>query len=368
MRAKIKKEDLVYLFLELKGTHKIIGPKVSNNVIVLSEIDFEDLPLGYRDLQSQGSYKLIKSDESTMFGYSVSADSFKRFLNPPNVEILSFKTSKRGLSFKPLTYQGKPLAFFGIRSCDREALRLYDKVFLEGLERDFYYNSIRQNLILIALNCINPGDNCFCASISTGPEVKGSFDLLITELDDCLLIESGSSFGDRLIKVLPQESVNETHMTKKKLVLEKCMGMFKKKISFNKLPDLIYKNIENPRWQEIAKRDLECGNCTQVCPTCFCSTTYDSVMLNGISKKITEISGRKIRVWDSCFSRNFARVHGGNFRLSRKARYRHWFAHKLAYSLEQFSLPGCVGCGRCITWCPMGIDLTQELEGFSDGE
>jgi ferredoxin len=140
--------------------------------------------------------------------------------------------------------------------------------------------------------------------------------------------------------------------------------MMPKKISAGELPSLVYRNLEHPRWSDIAKRDLECGNCTQVCPTCFCNSSYDLMLLSGYVQKFQEFSGVHMRKWDSCFSRNFARVHGGNFRPSRRARYRQWMAHKLTYTPDQFGLPGCVGCGRCITWCPAGIDITEELEAL----
>lgn len=364
MISKIKKQDLEYLFSKLKKTHRVIGPKIVNDVIVLSDIDFDDIPVGYKDQQTAGSYRLAKSDESIMFGFSPGPDSFKRFLNPPKLEIFSFKASKKGFSITPMLNQEKPFAFFAMRACDREALRLYDRIFLEGVIKDPHYDMLRQNSLIIALNCVYPGDNCFCASIGTGPEVIEGYDLLITELNDYLLLESGSAEGDRIMNGLPHEQANDMDIAEKKSSLDRCRSKFKKTMRFNELPMLIYKNLEHQRWLDTADRDLECGNCTQVCPTCFCNSMYDSVLLNGISKKFSEISGQKIRVWDSCFSRNFARVHGGNFRLSRKARYRHWVAHKLAYCMEQFGLPGCVGCGRCITWCPVGIDITQELEAL----
>lgn len=364
MISKVKKQDLEYVFSELKKTHRIIGPKIENDVIILSEIDFADIPKGYKDQQSAGSYRLIKSDDSNIFGFSLGPDSFKRFLYPPYAELTTFKSSKKKISITPLLYNEKPFAFFGIRACDRAALKLYDRIFLEGVIRDPYYDSLRNNSLIIALNCIYPGDNCFCASIGTGPDVKEGYDLLITELSEAIVLESGSLAGDRIMKALPQERVSDIDILEKKSRLDNCRDMFKKTIKFNELPMLIYQNLEHQRWIDIAERDLECGNCTQVCPTCFCSSFFDSVELKGISKMFSDISGKKIRTWDSCFSRNFARVHGGNFRTSRKARYRHWFAHKLAYCMEQFGLPGCVGCGRCITWCPAGIDITQELEAL----
>jgi sulfhydrogenase subunit beta (sulfur reductase) len=149
---------------------------------------------------------------------------------------------------------------------------------------------------------------------------------------------------------------------KKKAGISRCREAMTKKMKTGDLPGLLYRNSEHPRWAEIAERDLGCGNCTMVCPTCFCNSSFDTVSVQAISSNLREFSGVRRRSWDSCFSKNFARVHGGNFRPSRRARYRHWMTHKLAYWIDQFGRPGCVGCGRCITWCPVGIDITRELE------
>lgn len=364
IKTTIKKQDLRFIISKLKKTHRVIGPKIDNNVIVLSEIDFDDLPQGYKDLQSAGSYRLNKINNSDIFSFSLGFDSFKRFLNPPYTEVATFKSSKKIFSMSPNLYNGNPFVFFGIRACDISALKLYDRVFLSNIIKDPYYTSLRNNVIIVAINCNEPTDNCFCTSTGTGPEVKEGYDLLITELEGSFLIESGSAIGNEIIKDILQDEVSDKDILEKKDRIKRCLKMFKKSIRFNELPTLVLQNLEHPRWHEIAERDLECGNCTQVCPTCFCSSTFDSIEIGGISKQFNEIQGSKIKVWDSCFSRNFARVHGGNFRISRRARYRQWFAHKLAYCIEQFGLPGCVGCGRCITWCPAGIDITQELEAL----
>jgi ferredoxin len=119
------------------------------------------------------------------------------------------------------------------------------------------------------------------------------------------------------------------------------------------LPELLKDQLEHPQWDDIAKRCLACANCTMVCPTCFCSTVED----------ITDLTGEhaeRWRRWDSCFSTDFTKIAGGNIRMSTKTRYRQWMTHKLSNWLDQFGTFGCVGCGRCITWCPAGIDITAE--------
>ena len=122
---------------------------------------------------------------------------------------------------------------------------------------------------------------------------------------------------------------------------------------------LLYENAEHPRWEQVAQRCLTCGNCTMVCPTCFCTTVEDTTNLAGDQAART-------RRWDSCFSLDFSYIHGGPVRSSTRARYRHWITHKFAAWIDQFGSSGCVGCGRCITWCPVGIDVTEEIRSLRE--
>jgi sulfhydrogenase subunit beta (sulfur reductase) len=125
------------------------------------------------------------------------------------------------------------------------------------------------------------------------------------------------------------------------------------------LPKMLYDNLDHRRWDEVAARCLSCANCTQVCPTCFCTTVEDTSNLKGTAAERT-------RVWDSCFVLDFSHVHGGNIRPSIRSRYRQWLTHKLGSWFDQFGILGCVGCGRCITWCPVGIDLTEEVKALRE--
>lgn len=363
---KLKKEHLSFLFGRLNESHRVIGPKIESGVIVLGEIDVHDIPVGYEDHQKAGSYRIAKGERPEIFSFSAGPDSVKRFLHPPVSEMFAFKRSGTSITITPPRREEKPLAFIGVRACDLSALKLYDRVFMEGLEKDQLYESLRRDSLVIALDCSYPGDNCFCHSMGTGPTVTDGFDMALTELDDSFLLDAGTVAGHRVLDGLPLEEARESDTGERAARTERCLGMMKKSIKADDLPGLIYRSFDHPRWTDIAARDLECGNCTQVCPTCFCNSRYDLVRLAGISPRSREISGARVRTWDSCFSRNFARVHGGNFRPSRRARYRQWMSHKLAYTIEQFGLPGCVGCGRCITWCPAGIDITMELEALRD--
>jgi sulfhydrogenase subunit beta (sulfur reductase) len=360
--SKIRKEDLRAIFDILGEGHTVIGQKVRNDTIVLEEIAYADIPAGVRVFEAAGKYRLEEQKDGNVFTFPPGPDSLKKFLHPASEELFTFRKSARNITVRNVAVGKQPLAFVGARACDIAAVRLLDKIFLEGPVRDQGYERRRRSAFIAAVNCALPGGNCFCDSMGTGPEATEGFDLAITELSGSFLVEAGSAEGEQVLDRLPREEAQEGDREEKRNVMARCRAMMQKTMKTGDLPGILYRNMEHPRWAEIAARDLECGNCTMVCPTCFCTSSFDAVPVSAVAGVQREWSGLKKRSWDSCFSKNFARVHGGNFRQSRRARYRHWMTHKLAYWIDQFGRPGCVGCGRCITWCPVGIDITRELE------
>lgn len=362
----IKKDTLRLLFDILKESYTVVGPIIRDSVVVLSPVDFDDIPFGNTDHQEPGIYRAGNVTSGIMFSFSIGPDSGKRFLFPPVHNLYDFTKSKTGISIRVPVKEETPMLLFGLRACDLAALRLLDKVFLEGPHSDPIYDYYRRSISVVAINCASPHSNCFCSSMDTGPEVKAGADITITELGESFLLEKGLTGRPDILKSLPGRTATEQDMDEKKSRIDQCGRMIKKRIETAELPMLLYRNLEHSRWQEVEDRCLSCGNCTQVCPTCFCNTGFDYLTVSGISKKPSAISGTRMRSWDSCFSANFARVHGGNFRPSARARYRQWMSHKLAYWIDQFGAPGCVGCGRCITWCPVGIDITEELRALKD--
>jgi ferredoxin len=192
----------------------------------------------------------------------------------------------------------------------------------------------------------------------TGPRATSGFDLALTEVLDTeqhyFLVEVGSTRGAAILHHVPHREAQPAHLAVAERIIASTAAQMGRSLDTTDIKDLLYRNLEHPRWDEVAARCLACGNCTMVCPTCFCTTVSD----------VTDLTGQhaeRWRTWDSCFTLDFSYVHGGSVRTSTKARYRQWLTHKLATWIDQFGTSGCVGCGRCITWCPVAIDITAEV-------
>ena len=198
-----------------------------------------------------------------------------------------------------------------------------------------------------------------------GPEVNGGFDLALTEIVDAerhvFVVEVGSERGARILDDIPHRVAEEHDIAQAHAVCERARNGMEKEIDTDGIKHLLYRNVDYARWEVIAQRCLNCANCTMVCPTCFCMTVEDVTDLTGEQAE-------RVRRWDSCFTQDFSYLHGGSVRMSGKSRYRHWMMHKLATWVDQFDSPGCVGCGRCIAWCPVGIDLTEEARALREND
>lgn len=353
----LEKQDLSRLLVLLKSDgFKVIGPRVREGAIVYDEIASEsDLPVGWIDQQEEGQYKLNKTDSRAFFGYTTAVQSWKRFLNP--ARHLLFRSRKKNGSFEVSRDDDSArYAFVGVRACELAAIAVQDRVFLSGPYLDPVYAAARKATLIIAVNCTRAGGTCFCASMKSGPKVTSGFDLALTELGepDCFLVEPGTQAGEDILSKLPHRRAKDDEIRRANELVQAAAQQMGRTLDTEGIQQLLYGNYENRRWDEVASRCLSCANCTMVCPTCFCSSVEDVTDLTGDTAE-------RWRRWDSCFNLDFSYIHGGTIRSTTKSRYRQWLTHKLATWIEQFGTSGCVGCGRCITWCPVGIDLTHEV-------
>jgi ferredoxin len=337
---------------------------VRDQAIVYDDIEsVDDLPRGWTDEQDGGHYRLARRADGALFGYAVGPHSWKRFLHPPRLRLWQAERDPGSTRLVPEDSSGERLAFIGVRACELHAIAIQDQVFLDGPYRDPHYQDRRAGAFIVAVNCVKAGGTCFCVSMNTGPKVEKGFDLALTEIigedQHDFLVEAGSDDGRSLVEEIPHRVATSRDIDAAQAVIARAAASMGREMRSDDVHELLLRNLEHPRWDDVASRCLSCANCTMVCPTCFCTTIDDTTDLSGNHAE-------RWRRWDSCFTLDFSYIHGGSVRASVRSRYRQWMTHKLATWFDQFGSSGCVGCGRCITWCPVGIDITEEVRAIRE--
>lgn len=340
--------------LRQSGYH-VVGPTVDQAAIVYGDIDhITQLPLGMTDEQAAGEYRLRATGRDTYFDFVVGPHSWKKYLFPSRQTVSLSIPTPDGWRFETPEDAPPAYAFLGVRACEIAAIRVQDRVFLEGAYVDEAYRRRRDPALIVAVNCTRSGSNCFCASMNTGPRCTDGFDLALTELNDGFAVEVGTIRGRSIIDACATRPATNEELAEADGVRQLALQQQSKRLETNGLPQMLMSNLQHPQWQDVGERCLSCTNCTMVCPTCFCCSVEEVPDLN------TGAVERQ-RQWDSCFHEEFSSLNGRPVRADTAARYRQWLTHKLATWHDQFGTSGCVGCGRCITWCPVGIDLTEEV-------
>jgi ferredoxin len=358
-KVVVDRQHLQELFATLaKQGYGIVGPTVRDGAIVYDTLNaVADLPQGWTDEQNGGAYRLKRRQDEALFGYVVGPHAWKKFLHLPVLRLWQAKRLNRGFQIAEEKPPAPKMAFLGVRPCELHAIAIQDKIFMNDKYPDPVYQARRENIFVVAVNCGQAGGTCFCVSMKTGPQATFGFDLALTEVIESarhyFLVEVGSERGAEMLREIPHQAATEEEKTAAESIVAKTATRMGRSLDTTDIKNLLYHNLEHPRWDEVATRCLSCANCTMVCPTCFCNTV----------EEVTDLTGEhaeRWRKWDSCFTMDFSYIHGGSVRPSTKARYRQWMTHKLAAWIDQFGTSGCVGCGRCITWCPVGIDITEE--------
>jgi sulfhydrogenase subunit beta (sulfur reductase) len=344
--------------------YQVIGPAVRDGAIVYDVVErLSDLPVGWTDEQEPGRYRLRRRNDEALFGYVVGPQSWKKYLHPAEVRL--FAAERSGQTFRILNNESAPprQAFLGVRACELAAIAIQDRVLQGDQYRDSIYATRRAGIFIVAVNCTQAASTCFCTSMGTGPRVRRGYDLALTELVGPerheFVIEAGSETGAEVLAELMPSAVSDAICQEAEAAVGHAASQIHRQMDTTGIRDLLYENFEHPRWENVAQRCLTCANCTMVCPTCFCTTVEDV-------SDVTGMHAERWRKWDSCFTQNFSYIHGGSVRSSAKSRYRQWMTHKLASWIDQFGSSGCVGCGRCVTWCPVGIDITEEVRAIRE--
>lgn len=344
--------------------YRLIGPTLVEGVIAYGPVrGCSDLPIGWTDRQEAGRYRLEPRGDPAVFGYAVGPHSFKRQFLVPEEKLVSIRKHENDWSVSPAAPRSEKLALLGARACDLAAIAIQDRVLSEGAFVDPHYAARRADVFVVAVECGVAGGTCFCVSMDTGPAARGGFDLALTELLDGphrFLVRIGSARGKALVEQLSLAAASDLDLDAARRVLENTASSMGRTLDTRELRERILARPEHARWDDVASRCLACTSCTMVCPTCFCTDVEDTTDLGGETAE-------RVRRWDSCFSADYSHVHGGPVRSSVRARYRQWLTHKLASWWDQFGTSGCVGCGRCITWCPANIDITEEAAAITRG-
>jgi sulfhydrogenase subunit beta (sulfur reductase) len=348
--------------------YRVVGPTVRDGAIVLDELrSAAELPWGSTATQDAAQYRLVSRADGAAFGWAVGPHSWKSELLPARVRLWR---ARRDASGVPVVEEEpapeRPLALVGVRPCDLHAIAIQDRVLRDGAYADRDYAARRERAFVVVVNCGVPGGTCFCSSMGAGPRAHGGYDLALTELLDGghrFLVEAGSEQGAQVAARLPTRDATPLDTEAAAAVTAAAVESMGRTVETAGLPSLLARNLEHPRFDDVAARCLTCANCTLACPTCFCTAVEDV-------NDLVDGSAERWRAWDSCFSIDYSTIHGGGVRRSPRARYRQWLTHKFGTWVEQFGTSGCVGCGRCITWCPVGIDVTEELAAIraTDGE
>lgn len=350
-------EDLIRA-LRREGYHPH-APVYRRGSLAIAAIESAaDLPRGLEDEQEPGAYRL-RREGPLFFRYTVPPDSWKRLFLPHRLRLWRAERTAQGVSIEvPPSPQGR-LALLGVRGCDLAAIAIQDRVFLGGAHPDPAYRDRRRDAFIVAVNCARAASTCFCVSMGSGPRARAGFDLALTELVDGghrLLVEAGSDRGREVMAALPLAPARAGDRSAADEVVERTASTMVRSMPAG-IRETLRQAQESPHWEAVADRCLACGNCTLVCPTCFCTAVEDTTDLSGAAERS--------RRWDSCFTSAHSHVHGGSVHASTASRYRQWMTHKLSTWVDQFDTPGCSGCGRCMTWCPVAIDITEEARVLS---
>ncbi|BAV34416.1 cytochrome C [Sulfuricaulis limicola] len=345
-----------------RAGYRCVGPQVRDGAIVYDTLDRAGaLPQGVRDRQGPGQYRLETTASPRYFSWANGPQALKPFLFAPHEVMWRAERDARGaIRFSEIMPAAEMLAVIGARACDLAALRLQDRHFLQGKFADPYYAARRKNLFLVAVHCTHPADTCFCASTGDGPRATQDFDIALDELDDGYLVQAGSDQGSMITAQLPLAPTTDAQRGIAEQEAQEAARRQTRGLPSRNLRDVLFANLEHPRWENVAERCLSCGNCTAVCPTCFCHGERDVTALDNSHSE-------HARQWDSCFTQGHSYIHGMTIRADTRMRYRQWLTHKLGSWHDQYGRSGCVGCGRCIAWCPVGIDITEEARAIGGG-
>ncbi len=276
----------------------------------------------------------------------------KKYFLPPRETLFRYQENRGYVPY--LEGFDRRIVLFGVHACDIYALNILDEVFA-GAYPDPYYQARRKNIAIIGIDC-TPDEHCFCRSMRADYVDRG-FDLFLTDIGDSYHTLVGTARGDDMVLAASTlfEPITRADTEEYKRRSSAKRAAFKLEVEIRDLSEIFEMEYESGIWKELGDRCLACGNCSMVCPTCYCYDVADTVCLGGRD-------GTRDRTWDSCLFSSHALVAGGeNFRKTRAARIKFRYYHKQRGFVAEYGRHSCVGCGRCITTCPVGIDVSKVI-------
>lgn len=339
--------------------YNCVGPSVTEGAIQYDKIQTVDaLPQGYELDISPGHVRAIKKNHERYFAWPNGPSGIKPWLYKSRELLWKAQANENGFVFSEPTIEADPIAYIGARACDLAALQLQDLHFMYSDFPDPYYSANRNALFIVGVNCSHAASTCFCASTDDGPEIFSGYDLLLDEFDEGYQVRFGSEKGLKIFEQLSLTPVSLDNKAQAKSQLANVVASQERDMLHENMHANIFSNLDDKEWEKIAEKCLACGNCTSVCPSCFCHREVEVPALDGRSST-------HFREWDSCFNQDHSYIHGLTVRDETRLRYRQWMSHKLGSWREQYGRSGCSGCGRCIAWCPVGIDFVAEANLIS---
>ncbi|MGB0721521.1 MAG: 4Fe-4S dicluster domain-containing protein [Gammaproteobacteria bacterium] len=344
----------------------VLGPRLEDGIIRMASVDSAaDFPRGRLTDHGPGRYRLVEGDApdgDRLFDWAAAPAALKPLLFAPTEVLIRTRRDKAGhLHFETVPAEVRPTAVIGARACDLAALALNDAHFMGGGRvADAHYAARRRALFVVAVDCHRSARTCFCASTGDGPAVDGGADLALAELADGFLVRASSDAGRALLSDLDTAPATPAQHAAARSAVQAAADAQQRYLPGEGLAERLWGALDHPRWDDVARRCLSCGNCTALCPTCFCHDVDERPALDG---RISETE----RHWDSCFTATHGHMAGWRVRPDVRSRYRQWVTHKLAGWVDQYGRGGCTGCGRCINGCPAAIDLVAEVHAIVDG-
>ena len=283
----------------------------------------------------------------------------KKYFLPPRETLLHFDLRRR--IHVETVGNAEPLTLFGVHTCDIAGIQCLNMVFSER-PRDYNYLMRKRRITVIGLECNHYCDGAASCALVGAHLPSGGYDLFFTDLGDRFAVHVNTQAGDDIVDAvksfIPAGAADLAALAQ---LREAKRDRFRNETDVDprRMAEVFSRALEHPVWADLEARCLACGNCTNVCPTCYCFDVRDEL-------RIDLATGRRIRAWESCQSEPFALVAGGeNFRKSRASRQRHRYYRKFSYPVPRYRRFFCTGCGRCTRACMAGIKLKETLNALA---